>query len=257
MRPLIRKLGRHERRLIGSARLYRFRRNGSRPELRLLVTGDGAGRARDGIAAFFRLAPNLGADRCLAMVVIGVSGGVTPDLAVGDLVVADRVALDRSAEESTIGAGFESSAAASWTRHLTAGLVVTVSRLADTVSAKETLRRRWREVYKGPILVDMESYWYVAAANSRRIPWAVVRAVSDTSHESLPGYLDACRDTDGASNRIKVLLRALVNPVSLPALIRLGRRVGRGAVGLERSVMELVSQGARLGLEQPGDRCDA
>ena len=240
MKPLIRKLRRPERRRAGPTRLYRSRQVGTGPELRLLVTGDGAGRAKNGIAAFFDLVSAVGSDHCSAVIVIGVSGGVTPDLTVGELIVGNRVALDRSEAEAAMEMSYQSRQSTPWMQNQVAGLVVTVSHLADTVSAKAALRRRWEGIGGGPIAVDLESYWYVAAAESRGIPWTVIRAVSDTSMESLPRYLDSCRDEDGATNRFKVLWRALINPASWPALIRLGCRTASSAARLERAVMGLV-----------------
>src|ERR1700742_3245496 len=54
-------------------------------DVALAATGDGARNAREGVVAL------LGASGARALIVIGVSGALSPELATADLVVASRV----------------------------------------------------------------------------------------------------------------------------------------------------------------------
>jgi hypothetical protein len=71
----------------------------------------------------------------------------------------------------------------------------------------------------------MESAAWARAAAAHDIPFLIIRAVSDTSAEELPGYLAECMDRDGGIRRSAVALRALAHPGSIPTLLRMRRRV--------------------------------
>ena len=93
-------------------------------------------------------------------------------------------------------------------------------------------------------VVDMESAAWARAAASRGIPFVLLRAVSDTLEEDLPGFLSSCLSADGAVDRAAVARRLLFHPGALPVLLRMRRRVREGASGLalflERLLPEMI-----------------
>jgi 4-hydroxy-3-methylbut-2-en-1-yl diphosphate reductase len=132
------------------------------------VSGYGPERAR-------RQAGRLRRDTFGALAVAGTGGGLTGDLAPGDLVVATDVTDGTTATacpSAVLLAGELRRAGLT----AAAGPVVSVGRLAGG-------RERARAVEPGALAVDMESAWLAEAAGGR--PVVVVRAISDTPERPL------------------------------------------------------------------------
>lgn len=215
----------------------------------LAVTGDGARNAREGIASL------LGHVEVARLIALGVAGALSRDLAEGALVVAEQVMLEGGDPSTTLRADealVESAARATGARR---GVVVTAGRIADTVAEKQRLlglvipagtavpAARLGGGTAGPdtsAVVDLESADYIGAAARAGIPWIVLRAVSDTADEALPGLLNRSRDEGGAVRRGSVVRGLLGDPGALPALLGLRRRVQLGAEVLARATTALL-----------------
>jgi hypothetical protein len=89
-------------------------------------------------------------------------------------------------------------------------------------------------------VVDLESASYAAAAQAARVPWLILRAISDTSEEALPALLNRCRDNGGAVRRAGVLRGLLSDPRPLPTLLRLRQRVEHCAPVLARAASAVI-----------------
>jgi hopanoid-associated phosphorylase len=146
------------------------------------------------------------------LISFGVCGALDPALAVGDVVVAEGV----------VGEGGYQAADPRWTEALRAalprarpGLVAGGSTIIGSVGAKAALRRS-----SGATIVDMETHAMAIAAQEARLPFAVVRAVSDTARHALPKAAQAGFRADGAPG-VGAVIRALATrPWELPALVR-------------------------------------
>lgn len=197
------------------------------------VTGDGERNARAGVAAL------LAETSPARLVVLGVAGGLVPELRPGSLVVGGRV-LRQGGEP--LAAPESLTELASRATGAAVGVVVTAGRLLDTPASKAAFRERW--VVNGglPAVVDLESAFYAAAAQEAGIPWLVLRCVSDGASEELPAFLDGCRDAGGAVRRAAVLGRALTCPAAIPSLLRLRRRVREGGTLLADAVERLLAR---------------
>jgi adenosylhomocysteine nucleosidase len=197
----------------------------------LLVTGDGERNARNGMAALLERLP------ITRLLVIGVSGALTSDLAPGALLVGDRVcdgsgALHPPADE--VAAAVQRTGAR-------AATLVTARRIADSPEERARLLGLFGE-WPGPAAVDLESAVFVRAAASREIPWLALRAISDTADERLPPLLNQCRDDEaGAVRRGRLLRGLLLAPGALPALVSLRWRVGRCAQVLGAAAQRLLA----------------
>ena len=189
-------------------------------EVALAATGDGARNARDGVAAL------LGASGARALIVIGVSGALSPELATADLVIASRVIDEEGRVREADVEGVAAAARATGGR---AAVVVSARRIADSVDEK---RRLAQQAGGGLAVVDLESASYVAAAEEAGIPWIVLRAVSDTAGEALPPLLNRSLDAGGAVSRGRVLRGLLGDPGALPVLLTLRKRVAECALVL-------------------------
>ncbi|MFL5308234.1 MAG: hypothetical protein ACJ8F1_23685 [Polyangia bacterium] len=214
----------------------RARVNGGRlggQEVELVVTGDGARNARAGAQRA------LAAGRVDALVVLGVSGALTPALATADLIVGARV---KDEEGRTYEAAADRVAAIARTTGGRPALVMSARKIADTVEEKTRLARLAELEADGrPAVVDLESAAYVAAAEEARVPWVVLRAVSDTAREALPGILNRSADSSGSVNRGRVLRGLFSDPGALPHLLTLRKRVNQCADVLARAAEGVVT----------------
>jgi nucleoside phosphorylase len=240
--PLRARLGDRRDLPVASGRASLGRLGGT--EVVLAVTGDGERNARRGLEAL--LARRKGAVG--RVLVVGVAGGLSAELGVGALVVADRVVDE-------VGGGVR--AADATLAELTAracgarrGVVVSAGRIADTADERRRLLAlaTTQETSGSPpaVAVDLESAAFAAVAAGAGIPWIVLRAISDTAGESVPALLNQCRDEGGAVHRGRVavgLLKGLLkDPGTLGRLLELRKRVERCALGLAGAV-ELVVKG--------------
>ena len=181
----------------------------------LAATGDGARRARRGLAALCE------AHRPGTIVGVGVAGALTHELSVFDVLVARRVLGDGS-DAPPPDAGMASSALAiPGAREAT---FLTVPAPVVTRAARGALAASV-DADGAPVAVDMESAAWAREAGERRIPYALLRVVNDGADDELPGYLSRCMDGEGGIRRSRVALAALGNPATIPTLLMLRRRV--------------------------------
>jgi nucleoside phosphorylase len=136
--------------------------------LRVRKTGMGPERSRAAV-------PLLQRDPAVALVVMGVCGGLDDECEPGDVVIAEQL-LDgeREAEHLCIACPSAAPLAEALERcglSVRRGTVVSVGRIA-----RGDMRVKLRE--RGAMVVDMESAWLAAGALQR--PFAVIRVVADT-----------------------------------------------------------------------------
>lgn len=226
--PLQRRLVNPRPVSAGAARIVRGRLGAQ--EVALAATGDGEARARAGVEAV------LGALRVDVLIAVGVAGGISAGLEAGDLVWAEQVrragraALWPSSALARIATGALA--------NVRMGVVVTLDEIADSCEAKQRVRAAHADAPCA--VVDLESAHYAAAAEAHRVPWVVLRAVSDTAGEALPEFLNRCRDSLGSLRRASVVRSMLTEPRALVALMRLHSRVRLCAERLAAAVERLA-----------------
>lgn len=178
--------------------------------VRVGVSGASSARAEDIAARFCR-------DGARAVVSVGVSGGLSPHLATGDLILGETV-------YTKIGEEFSSS------RSLialleTAGLTIAMQHAilfgSDTIIASTREKAKLFERY-GAVAVDMESHGAARAARSAGVPFAAVRAIADPASRALPPAALNAVTPDGGTRVISVLFKCVKAPGQFPALLQLG-----------------------------------
>jgi len=153
------------------------------------------------------------------VLVLGVAGGVDPELETGDLLLADRYALHNGAAQ---GAGqairpdttmlqLAQQAALDLSVPVFDGGSLTVDHLVAEPQEREELRTQY-QVYS----VNMEDYRAAEAAQNAGVPFLSVRVVLDTASQSLPGYLPGL-----AKSPYKVLTNVLLMPWRIPTMLGL------------------------------------
>ena len=163
------------------------------------------------------------ADGATAILSVGISGALDPQLSVGDVLIASEVVAE---------ARWPSDEA--WTDRLAAvlpharrGVVYGADEMILRAADKVLLHRR-----TGAALADMESHVAARFAASRGLPLAVVRVVSDAASTDLPTAVSKGLKPDGGMNLFGVLGALAVAPTSLPALIRAGREAEEAFMAL-------------------------
>jgi hypothetical protein len=159
----------------------------------------------------------------------GFSGGLDPELAAGDLVLATAV-RDETGEELAAPLPLRQRAAEALSGlRLFEGELVCTTAVAANEEEKLALAR------PGALAVDMESYPAARAAAAAGIPWIAIRAVVDPLRSSLPAFT---RDPTGGYVGPAVRY-ALSGPRAAAELVRLAARARAAAAALEVALRRL------------------
>lgn len=200
--------------------------NGVHPQVEFRVLGVGPDRAGGALAALLE-------DRRSdidSVLVLGVAGGVNPALESGDLLLADRYALQNGASQ---GAGqalrpdprmlqSAEQAALELSMPVCNGGALTVDHLVAEPKEREDLRAQYQVDS-----VNMEDYRVAEAAQKAGVPFLSARVVLDTASERLPGYLPGL-----AKSPYKVVTHVLLMPWRIPTMLRLKRQLQLGQMVL-------------------------
>lgn len=195
------------------------------------AAGGGPDRAADAARRLAREGAEL-------LVSLGLAGGLDPALRCGDLVVAASVIVQ----------GMESLDTAPEWRERLAGALGATTRLvvapiagSDTAvtsaAAKAALHRA-----TGAVAVDMESHGVARGARLAGVPFVALRVVADEADRAVPWSAMAGMAPDGSVRPAAVILRLLLRPWEIPALIRLARDSNRAHAALGR--VALAAAGA-------------
>jgi adenosylhomocysteine nucleosidase len=159
----------------------------------------------------------------------GLAGGLSPLLKVGDVVVGECVQI----VHAHLGARSKSPEAihcdGRWRIALTAkldgafqGPIAASDTILEDAAAKAALF-----AVTGALAVDMESAVAGRFAAARKLPFAVLRVVSDDAGHVLPAAALVAMKPDGGIALGRVLGSLIGNPMQIPALIRTARTSGR------------------------------
>lgn len=190
---------------------------GLKREARIVASGEiepviGGGDAA-GLAV--RLEAAITQHRPDGVISFGLAGALDPALSVGDVVVASAVIAEGERRWPTDPG---------WRRDLVERLPGAI--LAEIAGsdgmliaseAKAALHRATKAA-----AADMESHIAARAAARHDIPFATIRAVSDTAERTLPKAVLAGMKPDGGANLAGVLGELARRPWEAPALIRTG-----------------------------------
>jgi adenosylhomocysteine nucleosidase len=196
------------------------------------MTGDGEARAERGVCLLLRESP------VSFLVGAGAAGALVPSLHAGDLVISSRL-VDESGEGPLPDASLVARAVALGAKPAT---FVKVDRPLTSLKEKKSVNARFGVVDPMLAVADMESAAWARATASRGVPFLIVRAVSDTFEEELPGFLSSCLTSDGSVDRAAVARRLILHPAALPVLLRARERVREGAAKIGLFLQRFLSE---------------
>jgi adenosylhomocysteine nucleosidase len=200
--------------------------------LAVRVGGVGAEHAR-------RAARSLIADGVQALISWGTAAALAPTLAVGTLVLADRVVGDTESAPLVPDLA--------WTARIAEALHGAVPVVRGTVACPTEVLRNANEKRalsdrSGAIAADLESAAIGGVAREAGKPWIVVRVVSDAADTGVPSSVVEAIDQHGAlswTRLVGALLRKPTDIAAFPALAR-GMRLSGETMRRVAPVLEIV-----------------
>ena len=214
---------------------------GVHPQVEFQVLGVGPDRAGSALTALLETRHF----DLEGVLVLGVAGGVNPGLESGDLLLADRYALQDGAAQ---GAGqalrpdpqmlqSAQQAALELSMPVCSGSALTVDHLVAEPKEREDLRAQYQVDS-----VNMEDYRAAEAAQKAGVPFLSVRVVLDAASERLPGYLPGL-----VKSPYKVLTQVLLMPWRIPAMLRLKRQLQLGQMVLTNFAVAYMKETRVIG----------
>ena len=165
------------------------------------------------------------------IVSFGMAGALADGLGIGDWVVADRLwgAIEAECDPDWLDA------LAARLPGARVGGFFADGRMIDTVAEKLALGER-----HGALAVDMESHVAAAVAVERRLPFAIVRCVSDGARHLLPHAITVSMRPDGGVDAGAMMRSLATRPHQIGD-------VARTTAGFAKAMRELKRGAARLG----------
>jgi hopanoid-associated phosphorylase len=146
---------------------------------------------------------------------IGLAGGLSPHLKVGDVVIADQIITGAETWDCHEG----------WRVRLMSRLPAAMQGQifgSDIIIENPATKAGLHEA-TGALVVDMESQIAARFAAKRNLPLAGLRVISDDSSHVLPPAALVAMKPDGGIAIGRVLGSLLRNPAQIPSLIRTAR----------------------------------
>lgn len=160
-----------------------------------------------------------------ALVSWGTAAGLVSGLALGTLVIADRVLADAATLTPDSAWNDRMVDALRGVVPIRRGVIACPTRVLRNARDKRALAET-----TGAIAADMESAAIGGVARDAGAPWIVVRVVSDTADMAVPASVVSAIDRDGRLSVRRLLSGLARNPgdiAAFPALARGMREAGR------------------------------
>jgi adenosylhomocysteine nucleosidase len=147
-------------------------------------------------------------------IISGFAGALKSSVNLATIVVPEKVQNHGTHQTEICDASLLAQASEIGATSITT--MLTTDHVVNTAAEKSSL-----SVYAEA--VDMESYAILHAANTKSVPAAVVRVISDSFDRDMPAELDTMVDPQGHVKISGVVRYVAKHPLMVPALVRLGR----------------------------------
>ncbi len=178
----------------------------------LMYSGAGAENARK--AAEFLVSKGV-----TQLISWGCAAALSPDLKMGDLVLADSL-LNSD--------GLEMPVNAAWHQHaktilgsqvaIYKGALIASDKIISTAKEKQALHEK-----TGAIALDMESIAIAEIAQHYALPFLAIRAIADPASMDLPLAISKSLNEHGEVDIPKIIASLVFNPKEIPHLIQLAQ----------------------------------
>ncbi len=199
-------------------------------KIRVGVSGANAARAEE-IARQFC---DAGA---AAIVSVGVSGGLDPSLAPGDLIIGDRVLCGVGKSYQSDPCLLDAIADEPASTKAKVGALFGADDIIESIEKKASLFHD-----HGALGVDMESHGAARAAANAGIPFLAIRAIADPADRALPPAALGAIAPDGSTRMLATLGAAMRDPKQFPALMKLGADSSAALKTLRRDLVPLFGR---------------
>ena len=153
---------------------------------------------------------------------VGMAGSLCPQLQFGDVVVITNIAGHKNLVSSRELLSCAKRMSNSNSLRIKFGSVYTANKVICTANEKKKLAEKLGIEPNG--VVDMESSTVAETCKTHRIPFLIIRTVSDLYEEDLPLDFNKCVTDRGDLSLPRVLVHLLANPKAVPGMIELKKR---------------------------------
>lgn len=164
------------------------------------------------------------------LISFGIAGGLTGEVPVGTLILASEVYCGKGGVYKTDE---------TWRKDLEEVLKSEISAVTGPmISLPHALesedQKRGAHTDTGAFGVDMESFGVAKAAKEMKVPFIVIRAVSDGAADTLPACVVPAMGKDGEIKIGPILKSIAANPGDIPHLIGFGLKTRKANATLRR-----------------------
>ncbi|MGI9481230.1 MAG: hypothetical protein ACR2OR_02625 [Hyphomicrobiales bacterium] len=176
-----------------------------------------------------------------ALLSFGIAGGLSGDVAPGDMIVPERVSRPGK-PVFECDANWRSSLLEKVQTHL---IVHGGTLLSDQAAAATPERKRQLFEQTNALAIDMESAAIAEVAEEADVPFIAVRAIADSASEALPPLAATAINENGRLNAGAVAKSLLIHPTQITELPALARQTNLAKYSL-RNLSRLAGPGFGL-----------
>jgi adenosylhomocysteine nucleosidase len=210
--------------IIGSVALQRAQIG--RATVDFVITGMGAVNAE-------RVADTVISKTYSFCIISGFAGALKSSIKLGDIVATETVQDQATGQIETCDPDLLAHASKNGATRI--ATLLTTDHVVNTATEKNRLSA-FAEA------VDMESFAILHAASQKDIPRAVVRVISDSFDRDMPAELETIVDSQGQARIVGVLRYVAKHPLTVLALMRLGRDSKSAADALARFLESYINK---------------
>jgi len=209
---------------VGNVILHRARLGQATVDF--VITGMGASNAT-------RVADSLISKAYSFCIISGFAGALKSSVKLGNIVASEKVQHHASRQTEICDPDLLAHASENGATRI--ATLLTTDHVVNTATEKNRLSELAEAV-------DMESFAILHVANKNKVPCAVVRVISDSFDRDMPAELDTIVDPQGHVKIADVVRYVAKHPLTVPALMRLGRDSKTAAEALAHFLESYISK---------------
>lgn len=194
----------------------------------ILPSGSSSARAREA-------AQHLLDEGCEKLLSFGVAGGLDPALRVGDVIFSNHVVTSLDESYGTRPSGEQKKIKMRASNQTLSASVCGVDMILFTPAEKAALYTT-----SHASAADMESHAVAREAQTRGLPFFIMRVISDGAGDKLPAFVAKAVNAAGQPQVMPILKGLAVNPFSLPQLLKLKKNTDQALSSLQLAATRIL-----------------